>query len=255
MPLTAKGNSSLASAPPWHYVGDLIGVEFWATAAAAEASLPSGLDPDPTDSGHGHVLFIDWQFNGSGDEYLDPVRSRYSECMVLLDAAYQGQTVAWCPFIFVDNDTSMARGWVQGFSKKLGQVHQTRAYAVASQAGPVLGAGGTFAGTLSVAGRRIAEGRVTLTGPSTSPAALSRPIVNLRHFPRLQAGRHDDPVVHELAMSVLENVEVAGAWTGTGSLSFFPAPGEELADLVIQRTGAGFRSTLSFTVADLKILD
>jgi hypothetical protein len=56
-------------------------------------------------------------------------------------------------------------------------------------------------------------------------------------------------------MSVLDNVKVANTWVGSGGLTFLPAPGEELADLHPIRTGVGFRSTLSYTVTDLRILN
>lgn len=44
--------------------------------------------------------------------------------------------VAWCPYIYVDNDQALARGWIQGFPKKLGTVAQTRTFTVANQAAP-----------------------------------------------------------------------------------------------------------------------
>ncbi|GHH71802.1 hypothetical protein GCM10018793_07810 [Streptomyces sulfonofaciens] len=47
---------------------------------------------------------------------------------------------------------------------------------------------------------------------------------------------------------------MAEVWTGSGDLGFFAAPHEELADLKVARTGAGFRGALSYTVTDLKIL-
>lgn len=254
-PLSARGVANLASAPPWHYVGDIVGVEFWTSPQAANASLPTGLKPDPTSAGHGYALFIDWQFSGDHEEYLDPVRSQYGEFLVLMDAVWQNTPVAWCPFIYVDNDAALARGWVQGFPKKLGAIHQTRAFAVNSQAGPVVGPGGKFAATMSASGRRLAEAKVKLEQPSPTLPALSRPIVNLRHFPRLTAGQHDNPAVHELTMSVLDTPQVANTWTGAGGeLTFLPAPGEELADLAPQRTGIGFRGSLSYTVTDLRIL-
>lgn len=162
--------------------------------------------------------------------------------------------VAWCPFIYVDNDASLARGWFQGFPKKLGQIHQTRAYSIPSRAAPVAGPGGTFAASLSSAGRRLAEAQITLAQTSPTLPALSRPIVNLRHFPRLKAGQYDNPAVHELTQSILDGAQAGTTWSGSGRLSFLPAPGEELADLRIVRTGLGFRSTLSYTVTDLKIL-
>lgn len=254
LPLSPKGIANIVSAPPWHYAGVVVGVEFWTSAEAAEAALPAGLTPDPATGGHGYALFLDWQFSGDHQEYLDPTRSQYSEFLVLLDAHFQGTPVAWCPYIYVDNDAALARGWFQGFPKKLGEIHQTRSFTVPSQAAPPVGPGGTFAGTLTAAGRRLAEGQVTLQTKAAALPALGRPIVNLRHFPRLAAGRYDSPSVHELTQSVLDDPLVADVWTGTGALSFFPAPGEELADLQILRVGAGFRGSLSYTVTDLKML-
>ncbi len=254
LPLSARGTANIVSAPPWHYAGDVVGVEFWTTPDAAEAALPAGLTADPATLGHGYALFIDWQFSGPNEEYLDPVRSLYSEFLVLLDARWQETPVAWCPFIYVDNDAALARGWFQGFPKKMGSIHQTRAFAVSGPAAPTVGPGGKFAAAMSAAGRRLAEATVTLEKPSSTLPALSRPIVNLRHFPRLRKGQYDNPSVHELTMSVLDNPLVANTWIGDGALEFIHAPGEELADLRIDRTGVGFRGSLSYTVTDLRIL-
>lgn len=94
-----------------------------------EAALPAGLTADTFASGHGYALFINWQFSGSHEKYVDPVRSLYSEFLVLLDARWQETPVAWCPFIYVDNDAALARGWIQRFPKKLSSIRQTRAFA------------------------------------------------------------------------------------------------------------------------------
>jgi hypothetical protein len=45
LPRTPRGTSSLAPTPPWHYVGNAIGVEFDAYPAAVEAFLPEGASP------------------------------------------------------------------------------------------------------------------------------------------------------------------------------------------------------------------
>ena len=255
VPLSPRGTANLAPTPPWHYAGTVIGVEFFADPAAAEAALPEGLVLDPETPGRGVALFIDWQYSSTGKEYLDPARSQYREFFVTLDARWNDTPVAWCPYIYVDNDAAMARGWVQGFPKKLGSVHQTRAYPIGAPATPAVAAGGQFGATASAVGQRIAEARVTLQQPVENPATLmNRPVVNLRHFPSLAKGQHDKPAVHELVMAVLDNPAVDEAWVGTSELTFPTAPGEELADLAIQRTGAGFRFHLSYTVADLKTL-
>lgn len=254
-PLSPRGQANLASAPPWHYAGDIVGVEFWAEPAATEAVLPDGLSPDPESNGRVVALFVDWQFSGQRDEYLDPVRSQYREFMILVDARWKDEPVSWCPYIYVDNDSALARGWVQGFPKKLGAVHQTRVFASPGNASPTLAAGGRFGASLSASGRILAEARVTLRAPAEDPAALFRPTVNLRHFPRLAVGQYDRPAVHELVMAEFLDQRLADAWTGSAEISLFPAPGEELADLAPVRTGTGFRASMSYTVTGVRQLD
>jgi acetoacetate decarboxylase len=77
----------------------------------------------------------------------------------------------------------------------------------------------------------------------------------LRYFPRLVAGCQDKPAVDELAMSVTDNLTVAGAWIGTGELNFPETYGEELHSLAPRRIESGFRYSLSYSVSDLKILE
>ena len=255
VPLSPKGIANLATKPPWHYVGTIVAAEFWTDPVAAASTLPEGLTPDQETNGHGLAMFIDWQFNGSRDEYLDPVRSQYREFFVLLDARWQDTPVSWCPYIYVDNDHAMARGWVQGFPKKLGTVAQTRTFAAPNQAAPVLAPGGKFGATAATAGLRLANAVVTLEAPVTDTSSLAgRPTVNLRHFPSLAAGQQDKPAVHELVMAVFDDQTVTNAWTGTSQLDFPEAPGEELHDLAPLRSGAGFHFELAYTVTDLRTL-
>jgi hypothetical protein len=254
VPLSPKGIANLATKPPWHYASTCVAAEFWTDPAATAATLPEGLTPDPESNGHGTALFYDWQYSGSRDEYLDPVRSQYREFFVLLDARWGDMPVAWCPYIYVDNDHALARGWIQGFPKKLGTIAQTRTFAVANQAAPALSAGGRFAATVSAAGYRLANALITLQAPGPPSALTARPTVNLRHFPRLAAGQQDNPAVHELVMAVFDDETVANGWTGTSELEFPEVPGEELHDLAPVRTGAGFRFELAYTVTDLRTL-
>jgi hypothetical protein len=118
-PLTPKGKSTLNPLPPWYYSSDFLNIEFWAEPSAVAAVLPPGLDPDRSTNGHANALFYDWQFSGNDEEYLDPARYQYREFFILVDALYQGKPVAYCPYIFVDNDAAIARGWTQGYPKRL----------------------------------------------------------------------------------------------------------------------------------------
>jgi acetoacetate decarboxylase len=131
VPKTPFGQAALTPPPPWHYAGDVVGVEFWADADATAATLPNGLSPDPTSNGHAVMMFLDWQFTAEDDEYLDPARYQYREAFILVDATYRGVPVMWCPYVYVDNDAALGRGWIQGFPKKMGSIFQTRSFAAA----------------------------------------------------------------------------------------------------------------------------
>ncbi len=186
--------ASLVPAPPWHYVGDFLVIEYWADPAAVAAVLPPGLEPHP-DPGRCAALFVDWQSCAdAGAELLEPARGQYKEFFIVVNALMDGEEVTTCPYIWVDRDFALVRGWIQGFPKKLGQIEMTRSFGLDCRA-----EGRTFGGTVAANDRRLAQGTVTLERESQAgPTHNDPPLVNVRHFPRLAAGRHDDPAVHEL---------------------------------------------------------
>lgn len=134
---------TLPRTPPWHYAGTALAVEFEASPAAAASFLPEGLE---LDSPRCAAYFVDWQYaSDTGQEFLDPVRSQYRETIFLLSASFKGAPVAYCPFIWVDQDVSLMRGLVQGWPKQIGagddgriahaQLRQGRQYPLFPRAG------------------------------------------------------------------------------------------------------------------------
>jgi acetoacetate decarboxylase len=253
VPRTPAGEASLVPPPPWHYVGDFLVIDFWADPDAARSLLPEGMDPHP-DPGRCAAVFADWQScSEHGDELLDPVRSHYREFYLVVNALLDGEEVTTCPFIWVDQDFAMARGWIQGFPKKLGEVWVTRTYSLQCRAAPGIAPGSQFGATCSARGRQIAQSRVTLSQPSPGGSIHTNPpIVNVRHFPRLAAGHHDDPQVHELVRTVSRDRAVSEIWEGDAELELFAAPGEEHTLLAPIRINRGYRFTFAYTIDDLK---
>jgi hypothetical protein len=252
-PLTPKGKSTLNPSPPWYYSADFLNVEFWSHPSAVAALLPTGLDPDTYANGHGNALFYDWQFSGDNEEYLDPARYQYREFFILVDALYEDKPISYCPYIFVDNDAAIARGWTQGYPKRLGQVFQNRYYAATGKAGPALAPGSKFAGSVTASGQRLAEALVTLKEPVTDLSLLrQRPIVNLLHCARLAADRQDKPALHELVENVPHGLKIEQAWIGEGSVTLPVCRGEEISDLAPVRCGKGIRASMAYVVDDLK---
>lgn len=172
VPRSPLGLAAIDPPPPWYYSGDVLGAEFWADPAATAALLPEGLTPDPETNGHAALMFVDWQFTASNDEYLDPARYQYREAFVTIDARWGAMKVTFCPFIYVDNDAAMVRGWTQGFPKQLGSIFQTRTFAAPSPAMAPVEPGGRFAGSLSCHGQRLADVKVTLQQTEADPTTL-----------------------------------------------------------------------------------
>src|ERR1700752_3968385 len=161
----------------------------------------------------------------------------------------------YCPYIFVDNDAALARGWTQGYPKRLGQMFQTRYYAATGNAGPALAPGSNFAGALTASGQRLAEALVTLKEPVTDLSLLKqKPIVNLLHYPRLAADEQEKPALHELVENVPHDMKIEQAWIGEGSLTLPVCRGEEISDLAPVRCGKGIRASMAYVVDDLKTL-
>src|SRR5438445_2247963 len=165
-PRTSTGRASLIPAPPWYYSGDLLTVEYRTDPARVAELLPAPLAPADEDPGAVAIIWADWQScSASRQELLDPVRAQYKEAFVVVRCSYQGRTYSRCVYIWVDKDFAVARGIHQGYPKKLGSIHQTRAHPF-SQAAPQLGVGGVFGATLAAGDRRLAEAVLTLTGES-----------------------------------------------------------------------------------------
>jgi hypothetical protein len=252
LPLSPGGTASIIPSPPWHYVGDFLVIEYWAEPDAVAAVLPPRLAPYPDDPGRCAALFVDWQScSDSGAELLDPVRGQYKEFFIVVNAMLGDEHVTTCPYIWVDKDFALIRGWIQGFPKKLGDVHITRSFGLDCRA-----EGRTFAGTLTAHGRLLAEGTVTPERVSQSgPTHNDPPLLNRRHFPRLAAGRWNDPAVDELVRARSSDRSASEIRVGPATLRLHPAPGEEHDALAPVRVGEGFRFQFAYTVDDLETVE
>lgn len=258
IPRTPAGRSSLVPRPPWHYAGDVLAVEFVADAQAIAAYLPPGLDPASGErAGRCAAYFCDWQFaTDTGLEYLDPFSSQYRETIVLMACEHNGTSASYCPYIWVDQDMALMRGLIQGWPKQFGRTGMTRSYGARSPASPLPSAGGRFAAALSFRERRVIEAQITLDGPSHRlPEPGFASTFNVRHFPRLNEGRHDEPAVHELVQLRARDVSIENTMAGQASLTLFDHPGLELAAFTPLSVGQGFRMSVSLTVDDLQAIE
>ncbi|WP_431121736.1 acetoacetate decarboxylase family protein [Variovorax paradoxus] len=227
-PFTSSGRSALVQAPPWHYAGWLLNVEFAFDAGLGAAMVPPELG---VATGKGCVHFADWQSCGNdGQELLDPVYAQYRETIVVLEIAPgQGADAHfYCPLIYVDQDISMLRGWLQGWPKKIGQTWLTRSLPLEHPAAAPLSNGSRLGASLSVKERRLVDATVTLTDEKAGRLGfLSAPTIGAVGWPDLtQPGI--PAAARYLRADIVDRVE--SGWTqGRATLRFHEHPVEELS--------------------------
>jgi acetoacetate decarboxylase len=255
-PRTASGRSSLLPPPPWHYSGDLLTVEYRTDPSAVAALLPEGVTLVNDDEDPGAVAFIwaDWQSCGAdGAELLDPVRSQYREAFVVVRCRYQGQLYSRCVFIWVDKDFALVRGYLQGYPKKLGSIHQTRPVS-RGRAGPRLEPGAVFGMTLAASDRRLAEATVTLEGTSaTSGFVNGHAMLHHRWFPGIELDGRDS-LAEVVTMSGVD-VDLGPAYGGSATLELFDSPSEELLSISPREIIGGYFRSVGTTFAGGRTLE
>ena len=227
-PFTTTGKSALVPPPPWHYAGWLLNIAFEFDAQRALTFIPPEIGV-PT--GQGCVHFADWQASTDGRELSDPVTSQYRETIVVLGLQRpDGSCCGLCPAIWVDQDTSMLRGLLQGWPKKWGSTWLTRSLPLDHVAAAPLRAGSVIGASLAVKDRRLIQARATLTGePGRRLGFLAEPTLGITGWPDL---RHPKrwPTTSLLRADIRDRVE-SGWHAAQATLEIAEHPLEELSCL------------------------
>jgi acetoacetate decarboxylase len=206
----------------------MITVEYRTDPDRVAELLPEGATLAPEDPGAVALIWADWQSASDGlAEVLDPVRSQYKECFAVIRCQWDDRVWSRCPFIWVDKDFAMVRGYHQGYPKKLGEIWMTRPIAV-GRAGPRLEPGGTFGATLSAAGRRLANARIELTHPVDTPGFVNgHPMLHNRFWPSIESD--GSASMDELVTMSGYDGEIADVWAADADLELLESPTEELS--------------------------
>lgn len=244
-PYSPTGRSSLVAPPPWHYAGQILTLAFAVDAQAAQTFLPFGFGP-ATGRAFGH--FCEWQATSDGSELLDPAYAQYKEFFVLIEAERPEGKVLFCPFIYVDQDISLARGWLQGWPKKLGSIWITRTYEVEGAAACPRKAGTRLGASVAVKDRRLAEAAITLNGQEGRKLGfLGQPTYALLASPTIIGT--PDPGPKRLAQAIVQDMAAGSFVAGEAELSFLPSPRDELAALAPQGRAEASLGNVAFTIS------
>jgi acetoacetate decarboxylase len=189
--------------------------------------LPEPLALADDDPGAVALIWAEWQScSDSFDELLDPARAQYKEVFLVVRCTYEGETYSRAAHIWVDKDFAMARGHLQGYPKKMGDIWLTRAVTI-GKAGPRLETGGRFGATLSTWGRRIADARFTITGTADSAGFVNgHPMLHSRQMPAIECDGTDS--LDELVTMRGYDAELGPVYAGDAEIDLHQCPTEEL---------------------------
>ena len=141
---------------------------------------------------------------------------------------HDGETYSRCILIWVDKDFALARGWFQGYPKKLGSIWMTRPVVV-GRAGPRLEPGGRIGASLAANDRRLIDAVFTIErGADTAGFVNALPMLHSRWMPAID-GAGD--ALDELVVLRSQDVETGPVYSGSFDLQLHDAPGEELTSL------------------------
>ncbi|HEU5007057.1 MAG TPA: acetoacetate decarboxylase family protein [Jatrophihabitantaceae bacterium] len=224
-PYTPSGRSALVAAPPWHYAGRVLSFEFDVDRQLAQSLLPPGARRA---TGRAAAHFCDWQATTDGSELLDPIYAQYKEFIALVQVDRAETMACYCPFIYVDQDLSLARGWLQGWPKKIGSVWLTRSYGLDHPAAAPIRPGTQLGASVSVKDRRLVDAGLTVTDePAAEPIGfLAAPTFGLIAAPTLLGTPH--PGTPILVRAVVDQRVVGPAAAATGKLEIYDSPRDEL---------------------------
>ena len=230
-PKTPSGKSAIIPHMPWFYSGTLLTVEYLTDPANVRAILPPELELADEQPGAVAFIWADWQSCSTDkEELLDPIRSQYLEAFVVVRCKYEGVTYSRCVAIWVTKDFAIARGWFQGYPKKLGSAHVTRVFNY-GQATPKIGPGAKLGATLSAYDHRLASAVVTLREPVDSNGFVNgHKMLHSRWMPSITPGAGNS--LDQLITMGGVQTELGQAWGGDAELELHDSQWDELQSIL-----------------------
>jgi acetoacetate decarboxylase len=169
----------------------------------------------------------------------------------MIACRYEGVPGYYVPYIWVDNDFTLIRGFIQGFPKKLGRVHITKLHDLTPKVGGKK-VGAKVKGICAAHEDRIVEGSLVFKKQSTAASVPPLKFYLMRHFPDYENPKK--PLVHDIVVSNVTNAKIGEVWEGKADVRFLPSPFEEVAELGPVKALNGFHFQVGMTITGGKVL-
>lgn len=251
LPITKSGRSAIVQPPPYLYAVDYIAVYVSIDPEPARELLPPGLELASNKAWLYVSEFLSYPENNDEMAYLDPELTIYREGAVALNVALDGQVYLYFPFMWVDKDWALIRGYLNGYPKKLAYISLSKLHPLMpgrDQPAPGLKLGGYVARN----GYTLFRLQVELTEKADGvPISAFGPTLTFRRFPATGAGETD---VWEYVTVVKGESKIADVWRGQGSVQIGWGPNDEVNLIQIREVIAGYYYRSFFKISGTKLI-
>ncbi len=249
-PLTESGRSSIVPPGPYHYGVEYIAVHLRVDRDKAQKLLPSFLRS--ADEAWVYIAdFVTVHGNNIDWIYRIPDMTQYKEAAVALKVIYSGRSYNYFPFMWVDKDWALIRGWLNGYPKKIAEITLTKINPI----NPVLkeiGKGTKLGGYCSRQGRRLFTLVVELEEETKEiPLRSFGPTLTYRHFPATYEGQQSLSEVLEVIRS---NYRLGKAWRGRGEIEIGYGENDEVELIEIKEILGGYYYITGYTIEGGKVV-
>lgn len=248
LPPTKSGKSQIVFEPPWHYGVTYIAAHVKFTEDSANQVLPDFLKTD----GEGWVYiaeFVSPSDNNWDYMYQDPDLVQYMEGAIGLKVEFEGKNYLYYPFMWVDKDWALVRGWIDGYPKKLAKIVMTRLHPLLpkyNRPEPGLKLGGYVVRGGGVMFRI----QVELKEKTESVPRLGQ-FLNIRRFPSRGNNEED---LYEIVSRVRDESVLGEVWRGEAVVELGGYVNDEVNVLKLEKVLRGYYYTLYFRVTRTSLI-
>jgi len=250
LPPTKNGKSQIVFPPPWYYGVTYIGAHVKFDSKSANQLLPDFLTTD------GEGWFYIAEFISTSESnwdymYQDPDLVQYMEGAIALKVNFEGKNYSYFPFMWVDKDWALVRGWLDGYPKKIAKITMTRLHPLLPKYNKPE-AGLKMGGYVVRGGGVMFRMNVELEDKTNSvPIKDFGPFLSIRRYPS-RGEREED--LYEIISRVRDESKYGEIWKGKATVELGGYVNDEVNLLKIENVLGGYYYTLYFKVTTTKLL-
>jgi acetoacetate decarboxylase len=251
LPVTREGLSQIVFPPPWYYGVTYISAHVKFNKESAESLLPSFLSTD----GEGWIYIAEFVSTSESNwdyMYLDPDLVQYMEGAIGLKVKYKDKGYLYYPFMWVDKDWALVRGWLDGFPKKLAKIVMTRLHPLLPKYNS-LKRGLKMGGYVTRGGGVMFRLQLEVQEKTDSiPTKDFGPLLTIRRYSARGEGEGD---VYEIVSRVRDESALGEIWKGSVKVELGGYVNDEVDKLRIEEVFAGYYFTQYFKVSQTLLID